>query len=188
MVKEVRGIQNCGEVAPALLITPQKCSTGFPRLEPIIEEGSEVSFQCVMPKRMLFLVPAFISFVTYFLLYRSIGEKPKKALIYENLRISDFESELLRGLVQLHPNSEWISSLSPFENETKSNSLFFGRIQAWILVAMLLVVIWKFKDGGEGGYFVVDFFRNQIRDRTTLCFPWKFKRAMIYIDRVSTLG
>ncbi|KAK7263572.1 hypothetical protein RJT34_31164 [Clitoria ternatea] len=70
MVKEVRGIKNCGEVAPALLITPQKCSHRFPRLEPIIEEGSE-GLQIVVPKRMLFLVPTFISFVSYFLMYRS---------------------------------------------------------------------------------------------------------------------
>lgn len=72
MVKEMRSIQNCGEVAPALLITPQKCSPGFPRLEPIIEEGpADLGFPIVMPKRMLFLVPAFLSFVSYFLLYRS---------------------------------------------------------------------------------------------------------------------
>ncbi|KAJ1402028.1 putative transmembrane protein [Sesbania bispinosa] len=72
MMKEMRGIQNCGEVAPALLITRQKCSPVFPRLEPIIEEGPE-GFQIVMPKRMLFLVPAFISFVSYFLLYSYVS-------------------------------------------------------------------------------------------------------------------
>ncbi|CAJ2629255.1 unnamed protein product [Trifolium pratense] len=63
-------IQNCGEVAPALIITPQKCSSSrFPRLKPIIEEGTE-SYQIVVSKRMMFLVPTFISFVSYFLLYR----------------------------------------------------------------------------------------------------------------------
>ncbi|AET00254.1 transmembrane protein, putative [Medicago truncatula] len=44
---------------------PKKCCSKFPRLEPIIEEGSE-SFH-TMPKKMLFLVPTFISCVTYFL-------------------------------------------------------------------------------------------------------------------------
>ncbi|RDX82766.1 hypothetical protein CR513_36400, partial [Mucuna pruriens] len=68
-MKEVRSIQKyCGEVAPALLITPQKCSPGFPRLEPIIEETSEDLH--IMPKRMLFLLPAFISFLSYFLLHQ----------------------------------------------------------------------------------------------------------------------
>ncbi|KAG4999767.1 hypothetical protein D0Y65_020109 [Glycine soja] len=65
MVKEVRGIQKyCGEVAPALLITPhKKYSLRFPRLEPIIEEGSDnIQGLQIMPKRMLFLVPALISF------------------------------------------------------------------------------------------------------------------------------
>ncbi|AES99192.2 transmembrane protein, putative [Medicago truncatula] len=72
MVKmNMRGIQNCGEVAPALIRTPKKCSSKFPRLEPIIEEGPE-SFQ-IMPKRMLFLVPTFISCVSYFLLYRYVN-------------------------------------------------------------------------------------------------------------------
>jgi len=72
MVKvEMRGIQNCGEVAPALIITPKKCYSKFPRLEPIIEEGPN-NFQ-TMPKRMLFLVPAFISCVSYFLLYRYVS-------------------------------------------------------------------------------------------------------------------
>ncbi|GAU42292.1 hypothetical protein TSUD_82010 [Trifolium subterraneum] len=47
-----RNIQNCGEVAPALIITPQKCSySRFPRLEPIIEEGPE-SYQ-IVSKRMI---------------------------------------------------------------------------------------------------------------------------------------
>ncbi|KAK7284022.1 hypothetical protein RIF29_13773 [Crotalaria pallida] len=71
MVKEVRGIHNCGEVAPAVYITPRKYSLCSPRLEPIIEEGSE-RFQ-IVPKRMLFIVPAFISSVSYFLLYRYIN-------------------------------------------------------------------------------------------------------------------
>ncbi|KAE9601078.1 hypothetical protein Lalb_Chr13g0293931 [Lupinus albus] len=72
MVKEVSGIlQNCGEVAPDLYITPQKCAHRYSRLEPIIEEGSE--WFHIMPKRMLFLVPAFISFVSYFFWYRYIS-------------------------------------------------------------------------------------------------------------------
>jgi len=74
MLKEVRGIPKYrGEVAPALLITPQKCSYRCPRLEPIIEEGSDEGFY-IMPKRMMFLVPALFSFVTYyFLLYNNIN-------------------------------------------------------------------------------------------------------------------
>ncbi|AES90006.1 hypothetical protein MtrunA17_Chr4g0043201 [Medicago truncatula] len=68
MVKmEMKGIQNCGEVAPALLITPRKCSSSkFSRLEPIIEEGAE-SLHINMPKKMLFLAPVFISFLSYIL-------------------------------------------------------------------------------------------------------------------------
>lgn len=67
----MKGIQNCGEVAPALLITPQKSSHGFPRLESIIEEGPDHHqvFQ-IMPKRMLLLLPLFISLASYSLLYR----------------------------------------------------------------------------------------------------------------------
>jgi len=66
----MRGIQNCGEVAPALLITPKKSSSSkFPRLEPIIEEGAESLH--IMPKRMLFLAPFFISFLSYILVYVS---------------------------------------------------------------------------------------------------------------------
>lgn len=71
MVKKmVKGIQNCGEVAPALLITPQKSSHGFPRLESIIEEGPDHQVFQIMPKTMLLLLPVFISFASYFLLYR----------------------------------------------------------------------------------------------------------------------
>jgi hypothetical protein len=40
-------------------------------LEPIIEEGPE-SFQ-IVSKRMMFVVPTFISFVSYFLLYRYVS-------------------------------------------------------------------------------------------------------------------
>ncbi|KAI4300032.1 hypothetical protein L6164_033451 [Bauhinia variegata] len=69
MVKSVRGIHNCGEVAPALFITPQKCCPNLPKLEPIIEEGPE-TFEG-LPKRALFLLPVLLSFVSYLLLYRS---------------------------------------------------------------------------------------------------------------------
>jgi len=75
---EIKGIQNCGEVAPALLITPKKCSSSkFPRLEPIIEEGAE-SLD-IMPKRMLFLAPVFISFLSYILLVVCISASNKSS-------------------------------------------------------------------------------------------------------------
>jgi len=68
MLREVRDIRKYRpEVAPALLITQQKCSNRFPRLEPIIEEGSDEDFY-TMPKRMMFLVPAFFSFLSYYIL------------------------------------------------------------------------------------------------------------------------
>lgn len=73
MVKmERRSIQNCGEVAPSLLVTPRKCCySRFSKLEPIVEEEPENFI--VMPKRMMFLVPVFISFLSYFLLYRYVS-------------------------------------------------------------------------------------------------------------------
>jgi hypothetical protein len=40
-------------------------------LEPIVEEGTESL--PIMPKRMMFLVPAFIYFLSYFLLYRYVS-------------------------------------------------------------------------------------------------------------------
>ncbi|KAL2343408.1 hypothetical protein Fmac_004693 [Flemingia macrophylla] len=75
MVKEVRNIEKyySGEVAPALFITPHKGSHRYPRLEPIVEETSDKGLQIIMPtKRMLFLVPAFLSFLSFCLLYSSL--------------------------------------------------------------------------------------------------------------------
>ncbi|BFG37379.1 hypothetical protein CerSpe_236520 [Prunus speciosa] len=82
MAKEVRlrYMQTCGEVAPSLLISHhcqhhqvQRCSNNYPKLEAIIEEGCHAhdeSFQVVVPKRVLtFLLPIFLSFICYFLLY-----------------------------------------------------------------------------------------------------------------------
>jgi hypothetical protein len=40
-------------------------------LEPILEEGTESL--PIMPKRMMFLIPAFISFLSYFFLYRYVS-------------------------------------------------------------------------------------------------------------------
>jgi len=75
MLKEVRGIRKySGEIAPALLITPQKCSYRFSKLEPIIEETSDPAFY-IMPKRMVFLVPALFSLLSYyFFLYNNINK------------------------------------------------------------------------------------------------------------------
>ena len=69
MMKKVKVIENYEEVLPAILITPKKCSPKFPKLEPIIEEGSNEGFK-VLPKRVLFLLPILISFMSYFLLYK----------------------------------------------------------------------------------------------------------------------
>ncbi|KAJ7968986.1 putative Transmembrane protein [Quillaja saponaria] len=68
MVKELKYMRNYYEVAPSLLITHERCSD-FPKLEPIIEEGSEFSFE-VQGRRVLFLLPLFVSFFSYFFLYR----------------------------------------------------------------------------------------------------------------------
>lgn len=76
MVKEVSYMQNWVEVAPTLLITHQK-SSKCPKLETIVEEGpgnimgSQISIEVApISKRALFLLPVFVSFVSYFLLYR----------------------------------------------------------------------------------------------------------------------
>ncbi|EOY27634.1 Uncharacterized protein TCM_029430 [Theobroma cacao] len=67
MVKDVKSMQNLGEVAPALLISHQKPSSS-PRLETIAEEdcgGVRV------PKRVFILLPVLLSLSFYVLLYRN---------------------------------------------------------------------------------------------------------------------
>ncbi|PRQ29505.1 hypothetical protein RchiOBHm_Chr5g0014601 [Rosa chinensis] len=51
MVKEFKGMQNWGEVAPRALVTTHKKASSLPTLETIIEEGSE-GFE-VLPKGVL---------------------------------------------------------------------------------------------------------------------------------------
>lgn len=58
-----------GEVAPPLVISHQKPSQ-CPKLETIVEEGSE-SFE-ILPKQVVFLLPVFLSFVSYFILHRLV--------------------------------------------------------------------------------------------------------------------
>jgi hypothetical protein len=69
MMKEMRYMQNLGEVPPALLISShQKYSCNCHKLETIEEEGSE-NFE-LLPKRVLFLLPVLFPFLCYHLFYR----------------------------------------------------------------------------------------------------------------------
>ncbi|KAM1138531.1 hypothetical protein ACFX13_037192 [Malus domestica] len=74
MVKEVSYMHNWGEVAPTLFISPQK-SSKCPELETIVEEAvpAESQINIEIPpfsKRAMFLIPVFVSCVSYFLMYR----------------------------------------------------------------------------------------------------------------------
>ncbi|XVE51647.1 hypothetical protein DITRI_Ditri02bG0058500 [Diplodiscus trichospermus] len=68
MAKDVRCMQNWGEVAPALLISHQK-PWSYPRLETIAEEECD---SVRVPKRVFILLPLLLSFSFYVLLYRYI--------------------------------------------------------------------------------------------------------------------
>lgn len=70
MAKEVRYMQSRGEVAPALLISHHKSSIS-PKLEPIVEEGSE-DIEGV-EKGVLFLLPLILATVLYIFLYRDVA-------------------------------------------------------------------------------------------------------------------
>ena len=63
-------MQSWGEVAPSLLISHQKYYSRSPKLETIVEEGSE-KFE-ILSKRVLFLLPVLFSFLSYYLLYRQV--------------------------------------------------------------------------------------------------------------------
>ncbi|GLT59173.1 hypothetical protein SLA2020_320090 [Shorea laevis] len=65
MEKELRCVQNWGEVTPTIFISHQKCSTS-PKLETIVEEGCRENLQ-VLPKRIFFLLPAFLSLGLFYL-------------------------------------------------------------------------------------------------------------------------
>ncbi|XWS12329.1 hypothetical protein CRYUN_Cryun37aG0080500 [Craigia yunnanensis] len=69
MVKDVRYMQNWGEVKPALLISHQKPSN-FPRLETIAEEECD---SLRVPKRVFILLPVLLSLSFYVLLYKYIA-------------------------------------------------------------------------------------------------------------------
>ncbi|EOY27633.1 Uncharacterized protein TCM_029429 [Theobroma cacao] len=70
MVSGMRYLQTC-EKAPALVISHKKSSTS-PRLETIVEEGSELNFEFGQ-KMVFFLLPVFLSVISYILLYRDIA-------------------------------------------------------------------------------------------------------------------
>ncbi|KAB1207477.1 hypothetical protein CJ030_MR7G012479 [Morella rubra] len=70
MAKEVRYMQSRGEVAPALLISHLKSSVS-PKLEPIVEEGSE-DIEGV-EKGVLFLLLLILATVLYIFLYRDVA-------------------------------------------------------------------------------------------------------------------
>ncbi|GKV36926.1 hypothetical protein SLEP1_g45010 [Rubroshorea leprosula] len=70
MMKEVRYIQNWGEVAPTLLICHHKNSRRS-KLETILEEGCENSV--VVPKRIVYLLPIVLSMLLYFMFCRNLA-------------------------------------------------------------------------------------------------------------------
>ncbi|XVF25431.1 hypothetical protein REPUB_Repub13aG0211900 [Reevesia pubescens] len=69
MMKVVGYKQNWGAVAPARLISPGK-SSSCPRLETILEEGSETS--AVFSKKVFLVLPVVLSMVFYFLLNKEV--------------------------------------------------------------------------------------------------------------------
>lgn len=76
MGKEMRIMQDLDEVAPALMIPHEKPSNNISKMETIIEDeglfSDYHSFQ-IMPKRVVFLLPVFFSFVSYYILYGHIA-------------------------------------------------------------------------------------------------------------------
>lgn len=65
-------MQKRGDIAPALLISRQRRSSSSPKLETIVEEGSEKfgGVGVVVPKRVLFLLPVFVSLGSFLLMNR----------------------------------------------------------------------------------------------------------------------
>ncbi|XVF40091.1 hypothetical protein PTKIN_Ptkin01aG0084200 [Pterospermum kingtungense] len=72
MVKDVRYMQNMGEVVPSLMISHQKSSC-FQRLETIAEEECCGSVSVRVPKRVFILLPVLLSLSFYVLLSKYIG-------------------------------------------------------------------------------------------------------------------
>ncbi|EXB39525.1 hypothetical protein L484_011445 [Morus notabilis] len=62
-------MRNWVEVAPDLLISRQKTSNNFTKLEPIVEEGSHEGFE-VSQKRPMFLLPLLFVAVLHFFLFK----------------------------------------------------------------------------------------------------------------------
>lgn len=75
MGKEMRIMQNLGEVAPALIIPHEKPSNNISKLETIVEDEGFSDYQSfeILPKRVVFLFPVFVSFVSYYILYTHIA-------------------------------------------------------------------------------------------------------------------
>ncbi|KAB2601483.1 endoplasmic reticulum oxidoreductin-1-like [Pyrus ussuriensis x Pyrus communis] len=73
MEREMRYMHNWGEVAPALVIPHEKPSNNVSKLETIAEEGSECQSFEILPKRVVFLFPVFLSLMTYFIFCRQIA-------------------------------------------------------------------------------------------------------------------
>jgi len=70
MGKGFKSMQSWGEVAPAAISTSHnRKSSSFTKLEPIIEEGSEGSFQGVQKGVFFYALPLFLSGFMYILLF-----------------------------------------------------------------------------------------------------------------------
>ncbi|KAH1048348.1 hypothetical protein J1N35_039132 [Gossypium stocksii] len=69
MMKEMGCKQNWGAVAPARHVSTRK-SSNYPRLETIVEEGSDN--ESVFTKKIFLYLPVVLSTVFYFLLYKDV--------------------------------------------------------------------------------------------------------------------
>ncbi|MBA0595050.1 hypothetical protein Gorai_011929 [Gossypium raimondii] len=72
MMKEVGYKRNWCEVGTSPLITPRR-SSSCPRLETILEEGSEDKGVSIPSKKVFLLVPVVLSTVFYFLLKKDVN-------------------------------------------------------------------------------------------------------------------
>ncbi|KAI4300033.1 hypothetical protein L6164_033452 [Bauhinia variegata] len=66
MVNQVKYIDNCGEVVPALIIYQHQKSSKFSKLEPIIEEDTKVS---ELSKKIVISLPLLFSGIFCICLY-----------------------------------------------------------------------------------------------------------------------
>ncbi|KAM7524880.1 hypothetical protein LguiA_014782 [Lonicera macranthoides] len=64
MVKGMNYTHDMFEVAPKPLISQQKPSNA-PKLETIVEEGSYDTYDIIVHKGLLYLLPLFLSFASY---------------------------------------------------------------------------------------------------------------------------